>query len=541
MAPSGATTTTSAHRPRWLALVLTTMLAAAMLVPVASGAQAQQAPGGPVILMGLDSEWGAGSDDHGPPEEHQAMVQSLLDAVNNGNDGILVIGDESSSAVEGYWKDDIADPLGQDVTFVSGVEDIEDASFDGYAIIGVASSDVEISNGLTPDENEALISRDVDIAEFVNDGGGLLGKTQAGMEDPFGYAGPLGDFEQEENGYRSIEVTQAGLDLGLTQDGMDGWCCYHEVITEYPDFMEALILHADETEPVEFQGEAAAVGGLEVTIPTGIDLEPLDADLETGQQHELIAAVEEDDEPAADIEVTFEVTDGPHEGTTGTATTTDDGEATFSYEGQEAGTDTAEATFVDSLDRTRTSNAVTVTWTEPEVAECPDWPDVPEDNEHYDHICALTDDGILWGFADGTFGPATPITRGQVASVIARTMGLDGISPEEHTYSDIEGSTHAADIEALAAEGVVEGFEDGTFRPGDAIRRDQVASIVGRWLDVDPIMDGRFVDVPDENVHAGNVNALDELGVIEGKSDTHYEPGSDTRRDQFAAFVNRAR
>ena len=353
--------------PAWLAIALAVGLALAVLVPTTSLADDNgDTTGGPVILMGLDSELAPGSPGHGPPHEHAAMVQALLDDVTNDGEGILVIGPESGN-VEQYWKEDIGDALDVDIDFASGVSEIESVSFDGYAAIAVASSEDQMgwaNDGLTNDENEALIARDVEVAEFVNQGGGLIGKTQDGMDNPFGYVGPLGEFDVLDGidgiGYEDIEVTDAGKDLGLTQDGMSGWCCWHDVFLEFPDFMEVLVYNTESGSAGE--GEAAAIGGVDVTIPTGIDLEPLDATLEIGEEHELTAIVEQDDEPADGVEVTFTVTDGPHDGELGTAETDEDGLATISYEGENVGTDTVVATFVDRLERERTSNEVTVEW-----------------------------------------------------------------------------------------------------------------------------------------------------------------------------------
>jgi hypothetical protein len=169
------------------------------------------------------------------------------------------------------------------------------------------------------------------------------------------------------------------------------------------------------------------------------------------------------------------------------------------------------------------------------------WRDLAEDNVHYDDILALALDGIFKGYEDGTFRPANPVTRGQVASVLARTMDLEGLEPATPTFSDIAGSVHEASIEALVEAGVIEGFADGTFRPSDPVRRDQTASLLGRWLGVEEVVDGPFAEVSANSVHAGYINALYAEGVIKGKTDTAFDPRSDIRRDQFAALVSRAR
>ncbi|MTV24749.1 S-layer homology domain-containing protein [Nitriliruptoraceae bacterium ZYF776] len=49
-------------------------------------------------------------------------------------------------------------------------------------------------------------------------------------------------------------------------------------------------------------------------------------------------------------------------------------------------------------------------------------------------------------------------------------------------FRDAEGGPHQRAIDRLAAAGIVRGGTDGRFRPGDATRRDQAATLVIRWL-----------------------------------------------------------
>lgn len=171
----------------------------------------------------------------------------------------------------------------------------------------------------------------------------------------------------------------------------------------------------------------------------------------------------------------------------------------------------------------------------------PLWPDLSVDNTHYEDIIDLAIDGIFLGRADGTFGPALAVTRGQVASVLAKTEGVEGVVLDTPTFSDIGGTTHEASIEALVEFEVISGYADGTFRPNLPVTRAQVATMLGRWLDVEELTDGPFDDVAADNTHAGYINALADAGIISGTTATTFEPQADIRRDQFAALVNRAR
>jgi streptogramin lyase len=173
--------------------------------------------------------------------------------------------------------------------------------------------------------------------------------------------------------------------------------------------------------------------------------------------------------------------------------------------------------------------------------ECPSFPDVPPTNVHAQDICELAADGIVLGYPDGLYRPASPVTRGQTAAVLSRTSGLQQITRDPPTFSDIRGHTHEGHIEAAAAEGIVLGFEDGTFGPQLPIARDQTASMLARWLGLEPVADGPFTDVTSDNPHAGNINALHQAGIVMGTTPTTFSPRADVRRDQFAALVNRSR
>ena len=169
------------------------------------------------------------------------------------------------------------------------------------------------------------------------------------------------------------------------------------------------------------------------------------------------------------------------------------------------------------------------------------FPDRGQDNVHLDHVCAMVLDQLLLGHADGTFHPGAPVTRGQVASVLVRGSELESIQTGHPSFTDTGGSVHAPAIEALHLAGMVAGFPDNTFRPNQPIQRDQLASVLAAWLEIDGRASGPFTDVPASSVHLDAINALHADGVVRGVTSTTCEPGAAVRRDQFAAFVEWAR
>lgn len=94
-------------------------------------------------------------------------------------------------------------------------------------------------------------------------------------------------------------------------------------------------------------------------------------------------------------------------------------------------------------------------------------------------VQALVDKGFISGFPDGTFQPATPITRAQYAALISKTFQLPG-SNKLNRFTDVRTDFWAAKTIASAAEaGFLSGFPDGTFRPGQNLTKVQaIVSIV---------------------------------------------------------------
>ncbi|MEI6208718.1 MAG: VWA domain-containing protein [Desulfuromonadales bacterium] len=104
-------------------------------------------------------------------------------------------------------------------------------------------------------------------------------------------------------------------------------------------------------------------------VGEGIVLSPDTASKKPGDSHTVTATVVNTlGVPVSGKSVTFSVVSGPNTGKTGTATTNSSGIASFTYTiGATTGTDSIQATFVDSQSKTVTSNTVTATITAPAI------------------------------------------------------------------------------------------------------------------------------------------------------------------------------
>ena len=116
-----------------------------------------------------------------------------------------------------------------------------------------------------------------------------------------------------------------------------------------------------------------------------------------------------------------------------------------------------------------------------------DYTDVPADAWYNNAVSTLSNAGILDGYEDGTFRPDGNITRAEFATITARFLeaGYDG----GNRFPDIDGHWAAEYINEAANAGIVDGYEDGTFRPQQNITRAEAVTMVNRTVDRHPDAD----------------------------------------------------
>ncbi|MGE5391369.1 MAG: Ig-like domain-containing protein [Deltaproteobacteria bacterium] len=107
--------------------------------------------------------------------------------------------------------------------------------------------------------------------------------------------------------------------------------------------------------------------------------------------------------------------------------------------------------------------------------------DVSANNVNAVFITYLVHKGVMGGFPDGTFRPGEGLTRAQAATVLVKAAGLPAPTVPASKFSDVP-ATHwaAASIAAAAQAGYLSGFPDGTFRPDEKLTRAQGISLVMR-------------------------------------------------------------
>lgn len=100
--------------------------------------------------------------------------------------------------------------------------------------------------------------------------------------------------------------------------------------------------------------------------------------------------------------------------------------------------------------------------------------------EHTTHI------GYINGYPDGEFKPGNNLTRAEFAALIKRFAKLEK-TDKENPFPDLNESHWAyEDILSLNASGLIEGYEDGTYRPENRVTRAEVMTVINKILGRNP-------------------------------------------------------
>jgi spore germination protein YaaH len=159
------------------------------------------------------------------------------------------------------------------------------------------------------------------------------------------------------------------------------------------------------------------------------------------------------------------------------------------------------------------------------------------DSPFVNDIIWLSDSGITRGCGATTFCPRDPVTRAQMATLLARAFALPAATQDY--FADDEGLVHEDNINRLAQAGITLGCNATSFCPQRTVSRAAMASFLGRALGLAPATRDWFSD-DDGSIHHDAINRLAEAGITTGCGDGRYCPRVGVTRQQMAAFLHRA-
>lgn len=90
---------------------------------------------------------------------------------------------------------------------------------------------------------------------------------------------------------------------------------------------------------------------------------------------------------------------------------------------------------------------------------------------------------IISGYEDGSFRPQNQITRAEFSTMVYNMMSSKGqLGPDNRSFDDTAGHWAQNSIGTLAGNGIINGYDDGSFRPDSNITRAEAATIISKSL-----------------------------------------------------------
>ncbi|HZX21252.1 MAG TPA: S-layer homology domain-containing protein [Clostridia bacterium] len=118
-----------------------------------------------------------------------------------------------------------------------------------------------------------------------------------------------------------------------------------------------------------------------------------------------------------------------------------------------------------------------------------------------DYVKSMVAKHVIDGFEDGTYRPEDKLTRAQFAKLLVEALELD-MAVDKGNFEDVGAGHWAKDyIETARQQGIVSGYGDGTFKPEQFINRSEMATTITNALKLDKNISstvlGQFRDSPE--------------------------------------------
>ena len=179
------------------------------------------------------------------------------------------------------------------------------------------------------------------------------------------------------------------------------------------------------------------------------------------------------------------------------------------------------------------SGAFRSTWDNP-------FRDVPPGAWYEEAVQYVYEAGLMQGTTGSTFSPDRASNRGMIAAILYRLEGRPraGTPP----FTDVAADSYCADAVAWAEQqGIVRGFDDGTFQPNAAITRAEFAAIATRFFDDENVTypDDLFSDITGSEWYANAIARAVAHDLVGGYPDGTMQPNATITRAESCAIVNR--
>lgn len=169
--------------------------------------------------------------------------------------------------------------------------------------------------------------------------------------------------------------------------------------------------------------------------------------------------------------------------------------------------------------------------------------DVAATDAHYVAVSALVTQSVLQGYSDGTFKPGQDVNRAEALKII---LGGAGISVDSGSAAGLLFSDVATDdwfssyVGTAVTKGIVQGYNDGTFKPEQTVNRAEAMKMLTLAAGVTvPAAAAAFEDVSADAWYASYATYAKTWNLVAPQTDGLWHGGDNMTRADIAEMVYR--
>lgn len=157
--------------------------------------------------------------------------------------------------------------------------------------------------------------------------------------------------------------------------------------------------------------------------------------------------------------------------------------------------------------------------------------------EYVEYLCER---GVVSGYGrTKVFGPNNAVNRAEFTKMLVEAMGMPVLSTGQNPFLDVPANEWYADYVNTAKQyGIVGGYQDGTFKPGQKVTRAEAVKMVLAAAGYRPTFGGHsFADVPGSHWATGWISQARSMNLVSGYTPTEFGPDNTLSRGEAAKVI----
>ena len=170
--------------------------------------------------------------------------------------------------------------------------------------------------------------------------------------------------------------------------------------------------------------------------------------------------------------------------------------------------------------------------------------DIAPNDWFYNAVKYVTEQGLMNGIGSSTFSPNTPMSRAMFATVLHRLAGQPGVSGHSAFSDVVDGQWYTDAVQWASENGIILGYGDGSFGTNNNIPREQAVTLLYRYsevmgLDISGQADlSKYSDASKISDWAqSGMRWAVGAGIVSGRSSTTLAPQGQITRAEVAQIL----